>query len=153
MVIEPMLTDQWFVDTARIVQPAIDAVREGRTKIIPEQHEKVYFHWLENIEPWTISRQLWWGHQIPVWYGPDVFKGQDGNLHLTGREVQFCAANEEAVRALARKRYGESVVVTFDASPNARVLSTHSAGFVDDANQGERLTSVQLTRDPDVLDT
>ena len=68
VVIEPMLTDQWFVDTARIVQPAIDAVREGRTRIIPEQHEKVYFHWLENIEPWTISRQLWWGHQIPVWY-------------------------------------------------------------------------------------
>ncbi|WP_112873586.1 valine--tRNA ligase [Paracoccus endophyticus] len=72
VVIEPMLTDQWFVDTARIVQPAIDAVRDGRTRILPEQHEKVYFHWLENIEPWTISRQLWWGHQIPVWYGLDL---------------------------------------------------------------------------------
>ncbi|MEO1678139.1 MAG: valine--tRNA ligase [Pseudomonadota bacterium] len=72
VVIEPMLTDQWFVDAAKIVQPAIDAVRDGRTKILPEQHEKVYFHWLENIEPWTISRQLWWGHQIPVWYGFDL---------------------------------------------------------------------------------
>ncbi len=71
VVIEPMLTDQWFVDTAKIVQPAIDAVRDGRTRILPEQHEKVYFHWLENIEPWCISRQLWWGHQIPVWYGPN----------------------------------------------------------------------------------
>ncbi len=70
VVIEPMLTDQWFVDTAAIVQPALDAVREGRTKIMPESGEKVYFHWLENIEPWCISRQLWWGHQIPVWYGP-----------------------------------------------------------------------------------
>ncbi|OAN70733.1 valine--tRNA ligase [Jannaschia sp. EhC01] len=72
VIIEPMLTDQWFVDTAKIVEPALDAVRTGRTKIIPEQHRKVYFHWLENIEPWTISRQLWWGHQIPVWYGFDL---------------------------------------------------------------------------------
>ncbi len=55
VVIEPMLTDQWFVDTAKIVQPALDAVRDGRTRILPEQHEKVYFHWLENIEPWCIS--------------------------------------------------------------------------------------------------
>jgi valyl-tRNA synthetase len=72
VVIEPMLTDQWFVDTAKIVGPALDAVRDGRTTIVPEQHRKVYFHWLENIEPWTISRQLWWGHQIPVWYGFDL---------------------------------------------------------------------------------
>jgi valyl-tRNA synthetase len=80
VVIEPMLTDQWFVDTAKIVEPALEAVRDGRTRIIPEQHRKVYFNWLENIEPWTISRQLWWGHQIPVWYD------QDGN--------QYCAASE-----------------------------------------------------------
>jgi valyl-tRNA synthetase len=71
VVIEPMLTDQWFVDTAKIVGPALEAVRSGRTRIMPEQHRKVYFHWLENIEPWTISRQLWWGHQIPVWYDAD----------------------------------------------------------------------------------
>jgi valyl-tRNA synthetase len=70
VVIEPMLTDQWFVDTAKIVEPALEAVRSGRTKIIPPSGEKTYYHWLENIEPWCISRQLWWGHQIPVWYGP-----------------------------------------------------------------------------------
>jgi len=70
VVIEPMLTDQWFVDTAKIVEPALEAVRTGRTKIIPASGEKTYYHWLENIEPWCISRQLWWGHQIPVWYGP-----------------------------------------------------------------------------------
>ncbi len=70
VVIEPMLTDQWFVDTAKIVEPALEAVRTGRTKIIPPSGEKTYYHWLENIEPWCISRQLWWGHQIPVWYGP-----------------------------------------------------------------------------------
>ncbi len=67
VVIEPMLTDQWFVDTAQIVEPALEAVRTGRTKIIPASGEKTYYHWLENIEPWCISRQLWWGHQIPVW--------------------------------------------------------------------------------------
>jgi len=72
VVVEPMLTDQWFVDTASIVGPAIDAVRDGRVRIMPEQHRKVYLHWLEHIEPWTISRQLWWGHQIPVWYGLDL---------------------------------------------------------------------------------
>ncbi|WBU53435.1 valine--tRNA ligase [Paracoccus sp. SCSIO 75233] len=72
VVIEPMLTNQWFVDTQRIVGPALDAVRDGRTQILPDQHRKVYEHWLENIEPWTISRQLWWGHQIPVWYGLDL---------------------------------------------------------------------------------
>ncbi len=69
VVIEPMLTDQWFVETSKIVQPAIDAVRNGDVAIHPEQDKKVYFNWLENIEPWCISRQLWWGHQIPVWYG------------------------------------------------------------------------------------
>ena len=72
VVIEPMLTDQWFVDTDKIVGPALDAVRNGETRSCPRSDEKVYFHWLENIEPWCISRQLWWGHQIPVWYGPDA---------------------------------------------------------------------------------
>ncbi len=82
VVIEPMLTDQWFVDTARIVGPALEAVRDGRTQILPEQHKKVYFNWLENIEPWTISRQLWWGHQIPVWYGLDLaLEGQVDDDH------------------------------------------------------------------------
>ena len=76
VVIEPMLTDQWFVDTAQIVQPAIDAVRSGEVTILPESDRKVYFHWLENIEPWCISRQLWWGHQIPVWYGLDLERGE-----------------------------------------------------------------------------
>ena len=77
VVIEPMLTDQWFVDTAEIVQPAIDAVRTGEVTIHPEQDKKVYFNWLENIEPWCISRQLWWGHQIPVWYGLNMSFMQD----------------------------------------------------------------------------
>ena len=71
VVIEPMLTDQWFADAKTLAEPAIASVREGRTKIVPQNWEKTYFGWLENIEPWCISRQLWWGHQIPAWYGPD----------------------------------------------------------------------------------
>ncbi|MHA7852159.1 valine--tRNA ligase [Roseovarius sp.] len=87
VVIEPMLTDQWFVDTAKIVGPALEAVRSGETTIMPDADRKVYFHWLENIEPWCISRQLWWGHQIPVWYD------EDG--------TQYCAASEEEAIAMA----------------------------------------------------
>jgi len=87
VVIEPMLTDQWFVDAQKVVGPALDAVREGRTKIIPESGEKTYYHWLENIEPWCISRQLWWGHQIPVWFDAE------GN--------EYCAATEEEAQAKA----------------------------------------------------
>ncbi|MEM7508541.1 MAG: valine--tRNA ligase, partial [Pseudomonadota bacterium] len=69
VVIEPMLTDQWFVDAANLAKPALEAVRDGQTTFAPKNWEKTYFQWLENIEPWCISRQLWWGHQVPVWYG------------------------------------------------------------------------------------
>ena len=69
--VEPFLTDQWFVDAASLAGPAIEAVRSGKTKILPDQHARSYFRWLENIEPWCISRQLWWGHQVPVWYDSD----------------------------------------------------------------------------------
>ncbi|WP_171173603.1 valine--tRNA ligase [Ruegeria sp. HKCCD8929] len=87
VVIEPMLTDQWFVDAEKVVGPALDAVKDGTVRIIPESGEKTYYHWLENIEPWCISRQLWWGHQIPVWYGLDLsaedFRDEnDGDLDL-----------------------------------------------------------------------
>ena len=68
--IEPCLTDQWYVDAKTLAEPAIASVREGRTKFVPKSWEKTYFDWMENIQPWCISRQLWWGHQIPAWYGP-----------------------------------------------------------------------------------
>ncbi|NGQ91332.1 valine--tRNA ligase [Rhodobacter sp. HX-7-19] len=90
VVIEPMLTDQWFVDTVRIVQPALDAVRNGTVRIIPESGERTYYHWLDNIEPWCISRQLWWGHQIPVWYDAE------GN--------HFCAPTEAEAQTMAPGR-------------------------------------------------
>jgi valyl-tRNA synthetase len=70
-VLEPWLTDQWYVDAKTLAQPALTAVRTGNTTFVPKNWEKTYFDWLENIEPWCVSRQLWWGHQIPAWYGPD----------------------------------------------------------------------------------
>jgi len=71
VVIEPWLTDQWYVDAATLAEPAIEAVRSGKTRFVPETWAKTYFNWMENIQPWCVSRQLWWGHRIPVWYGPD----------------------------------------------------------------------------------
>ena len=72
VVIEPYLTDQWFADAKTLAQPALVAVRRGKTKFVPQNWEKTYFQWLDNIEPWCVSRQLWWGHQIPAWYGPKI---------------------------------------------------------------------------------
>ncbi len=69
--VEPMLTDQWFVDAATLAKPALAAVRNGQTEFVPKNWEKTYFEWLDNIQPWCISRQLWWGHQIPAWHGDD----------------------------------------------------------------------------------
>ncbi len=124
VVIEPMLTDQWFVDTARIVEPALDAVRTGRTKIIPPSGEKTYYHWLENIEPWCISRQLWWGHQIPVWFG-NPYSVEQG--HVQGyaytidpttmgldpaKDFQFCASNQQDACAVAGQRIAKELNVT-----------------------------------------
>ncbi|MFC7702810.1 valine--tRNA ligase [Plastorhodobacter daqingensis] len=163
VVIEPMLTDQWFVDTAQIVQPAIDAVREGRTKILPEQHEKVYFHWLENIEPWCISRQLWWGHQIPVWYGPSLKPGM--SLAVNGADAidaldgkSFCGPSYAHVLEQARAYYGETVSIREGFGPDApapegvRRTAYSSYGGGGRPEDG-RVGIIWLERDPDVLDT
>ncbi|TIS86664.1 valine--tRNA ligase [Mesorhizobium sp.] len=92
--IEPFLTDQWYVNAAELARPAIASVREGRTKIIPGSWEKTYFQWMENIEPWCISRQLWWGHQIPAWYGPD------GHVFVEKTEEEALSAAVEYYLAL-----------------------------------------------------
>lgn len=92
VVVEPMLTDQWYVDAETLAAPAIAAVRERRTVFTPETWEKTFFNWMENIEPWCISRQLWWGHRIPAWYGPDG-------------EV-FVAETEDGAAAAAEAHYG-----------------------------------------------
>jgi valyl-tRNA synthetase len=100
VVIEPYLTEQWYVNAAELAKPAIAAVRDGRTKFVPTNWENTYFNWMENIQPWCISRQLWWGHQIPAWYGPD------GKV--------FVAAEEADAQAQADKHYGKATSITRD---------------------------------------
>ena len=69
-VVEPWLTDQWYVDAATLAQPSLEAVQQGKTKFVPENWDKTYYNWMNDIQPWCVSRQLWWGHRIPVWFGP-----------------------------------------------------------------------------------
>jgi valyl-tRNA synthetase len=71
-VVEPWLTDQWYVDAATLAKPALEAVQQGKTKFVPENWDKTYYNWMNDIQPWCVSRQLWWGHRIPVWYGPNL---------------------------------------------------------------------------------
>ncbi|WP_426025947.1 valine--tRNA ligase [Brevundimonas sp. TSRC1-1] len=100
VVIEPWLTDQWYVDAKVLAQPALKAVEQGDTVFEPKSYEKIYFEWLRNIEPWCISRQLWWGHRIPAWYGP-------------GGEI-YVAETEEDARELAMADYDSEVALTQD---------------------------------------
>ncbi|MEL6236865.1 MAG: class I tRNA ligase family protein, partial [Pseudomonadota bacterium] len=130
---------------------ALAAVEDGRTEILPEQHKKVYFNWLREIEPWCISRQLWWGHQIPVWYGPDLDQlkslAPDGSQHLTISNCKkaFCAATETDAIAAASDYYGDAVWIVAEAT------SQFNAAHLDFADPEKPVVS--LKRDPDVLDT
>ncbi|GEO41013.1 valine--tRNA ligase [Skermanella aerolata] len=101
MVIEPWLTDQWYCDAVSLAQPAIKAVEEGRTVFVPKQWENTYFEWMRNIQPWCISRQIWWGHQIPAWYGPDG--------------AVFVEETEDEAKAAAEAHYGAPTDLTRDS--------------------------------------
>lgn len=125
VVVEPYLTDQWYVDTKTLAQPAMEAVRSGETTFVPENWSKTYFDWLENIQPWCISRQLWWGHQIPAWYGPD------GKV--------FVAETEEEAVSRALAYYAEQEQITPMEGHDMALDPDRRAPF--------------LTRDEDVLDT
>ena len=95
VVIEPYMTDQWFVDAPKLAVEARRAVNDGEMEFVPPVYAKTYFEWMNNIQPWCISRQLWWGHQMPIWYGPD--------------ETIFCEESEEEAQAAADKHYGKHV--------------------------------------------
>jgi valyl-tRNA synthetase len=178
VVIEPMLTDQWFVDAEKIVGPAIEAVRKGHVDILPDQHRKVYFNWLENIEPWCISRQLWWGHRIPVWYGFDlrldsfVDDEGDGTLDevemlrfltadnlVRGGERHHAAADFDSVRAqfddviaaLPVPLNHARVVEVADRHAAAQALAASLAQY--EVDQDPTRLVFPVWRDPDVLDT
>ena len=96
-VVEPFLTHQWFCNAEELAKQAMKVVKDGDTKFFPSNWEKTYFQWMENIRPWCISRQIWWGHQIPVWYGPD------------GKE--FCAETEEEAKNLAVDFYKADKII------------------------------------------
>jgi valyl-tRNA synthetase len=100
VVIEPWLTDQWYVDAATLAKPALEAVEAGKTKFHPKHWENTYYEWMRNIQPWCVSRQIWWGHQVPAWYGPDG--------HVFVEEV------EAEAKAAATAHYGHSVELVRD---------------------------------------
>jgi valyl-tRNA synthetase len=128
-VLEPFLTDQWYVDAKTLAEPAIAAVREGKTSFVPSQWEATFFNWMENIQPWCISRQIWWGHQIPAWYGPD------GKV--------FVAESEDDAVADALAHYTDIEEITVEDGHD----------IAADPARRSRFANEYLHRDEDVLDT
>jgi len=145
--IEPWLTDQWYVDAETLAKPALKAVEEGETVFVPKNWEKTYFEWMRNIQPWCISRQLWWGHQIPAWYGPKLILGHP---HLNDKNI-FVGGMEEEVQQEAEEYYGTEVRFIADRDE----FNTAVEEFV--LNNPEAGPPIQgpapLQRDEDVLDT
>ncbi|MBY0618905.1 valine--tRNA ligase [Sphingomonas ursincola] len=152
VVIEPWLTDQWYVDAKTLAQPAIEAVKTGVIEIVPKSWEKTYFHWMDNIQPWCVSRQLWWGHRIPAWEGPPVEwldfskavneRGHDPKAPLP----MFVAETEDEAIEQARAFY------TANGRLEGKALSVIADGEAG-LNQDHDQVTVRLRRDPDVLDT
>ena len=128
-VVEPFLTDQWYVDAKTLAQPAIEAVRARKTVFVPAQWEATFFNWMENIQPWCISRQIWWGHQIPAWYGPD------GKI--------FVAESEDDAVADALAHYTDIEEITVEEGHD----------IAADPERRARFANEYLHRDEDVLDT
>ena len=133
VVIEPYLTDQWFVNAEELAKPALASVKEGRTKFVPQMWENTYYSWMENIKPWCISRQLWWGHQIPAWYGPRLNTDPDFNKLEAGPKI-FVAVTEEQARKDALAYYG-------------RQIEMHTTGLASGAFQKAVAAFEQVQRD------
>ncbi len=142
-VIEPWLTDQWYVDARTLAQPALAAVRARRTAFTPKNWEKTYFDWLENIQPWCVSRQLWWGHQIPAWYGPKL----SGHNFVFDESEIFVGEDAESVVAAANAYYGREVRIVADRRAAMAEWSRAAA------HPATAMAAAPIWRDPDVLDT
>jgi valyl-tRNA synthetase len=147
IIIEPFLTDQWWVKADVLAQPALSAVRDGRTKFVPQQYENTYFAWLENIRPWCISRQLWWGHQIPAWYGRKKSDDPDSPWMTEALQLQTFVASTEAEAVKLFEGYYNRPVTIVPKPPSAyqRTDPTRFDAYLDSV--------VEIWRDPDVLDT
>jgi valyl-tRNA synthetase len=136
VTIEPWLTDQWYVDAGKLAGPAIEAVKKGDIRVVPETWKKTWFNWLENIQPWCVSRQLWWGHRIPAWYGPS----EEADTLNYSSPRPFVAQTEEEAVALASDAYGQPAAVAGNQIDAINSVLGHKPG-------------VHLWRDEDVLDT
>ncbi len=161
--IEPWLTEQWYLNVKPMAEMAMEAVRSGKTKLHPPEREKVFFHWMENVEPWCVSRQLWWGHQIPAWYGPPL---ADDPI---GKERIFVEPSEGDAKRSAEALYQKPV--QFYSSPTdpdyQQALGRYTAvegptadtgaareAYLAQLPEAERWADVvPLCRDPEVLDT
>jgi len=147
VVIEPWLTDQWYVDAKTLAGPALEAVRSGDIRVVPETWKKTWYNWLENIQPWCVSRQLWWGHQIPAWYGPvkgpngELFLTQPKNKHLASEPSVFVATSAEEAEVAAQEFYGGGHVKAFASRAEAEAASNATPNLIP------------IWRDSDVLDT
>ncbi|HEY4848112.1 MAG TPA: valine--tRNA ligase [Methylocella sp.] len=144
-VLEPWLSNQWYVNAKVLAEPALAAVHEGRTKFVPKNWEKTYFDWLENIQPWCISRQLWWGHRIPAWYGP--FLLPDPNVDRFANLARFVAETEVDAIADANAYYAR---ISTKVEIGANIDDARSS--IIEVTQG-RSKTIKIFRDPDVLDT
>ncbi|MBA4337435.1 MAG: valine--tRNA ligase [Hyphomonas sp.] len=150
VVIEPWMTDQWYVDAGTLAKPARAAVEDGRTRFVPENWTKTYYNWMDNIQPWCVSRQLWWGHRIPAWYGPAMTTEPDGNGghqaavdHSGNSPGKFFVAATEAdaiAQAAAFYRRPVKTAADRDAARSAMLAGDHE-------------TAIYLYQDEDVLDT
>jgi valyl-tRNA synthetase len=157
VVLEPYLTEQWYLNVNPLADKAIEAVEKGRTRIIPDQWRNVYFNWMRNVQPWCISRQLWWGHQIPVWYGPDIRDQGYVDLgvsledflesHPRDNWIAFVAETEEEALREARLAYSH-------ANLSVSIAKDRDEAF-DALGKYDRVKAkaVRIYRDPDVLDT
>ena len=141
VVLEPFMTEQWYLNVSPLAEKAIEAVESGRTKFVPENWAGVYFNWMRNIHPWCISRQLWWGHQIPVWYGP----WRENDRQRDDKPKAFVAETQEAAIAEAARYYGMAVQVV----GGAQTAETMHQSL----NMPGALKYVAIYRDTDVLDT
>jgi valyl-tRNA synthetase len=153
VVIEPWLTDQWYVNAAELAKKPIEAVRSGDIGIVPKTWEKTFFNWMENIQPWCVSRQLWWGHRIPAWFGATVENliafdsGDEATTAATARDSKiFVAATREQAMEQAREYYPEDYDIVFDL-PDGEI----DGGFV--ARSNDARSTVFIRQDSDVLDT
>jgi len=142
-VIEPWLTDQWYVDAETLAKAPIEAVQSGAIKIVPKSWEKTFFNWMENIQPWCVSRQLWWGHRIPAWFGPEP---EELNSFGHQRGPIFVGLTEDDIRAQAADRYGVTADRVFMESDGGQASKT----WMENNTTGK---AVVLWQDPDVLDT